>query len=73
MDNEELVRLLNVVNPDKEPGRVTLITRYGAKKIENHLAGHIEAVKNSGHPVVWACDPMHGKYVVLLPRHQSPR
>lgn len=71
MDNEELVRLLNVVNPDKELGRVTLITRYSANKIENHLAGHTEAVKNSEHPVVWVCDPVHGKYVVLLPRRQS--
>ncbi|TEB37752.1 DAHP synthetase [Coprinellus micaceus] len=60
MDNEELVRLLDVVNPDKESGRVTLITRYGAKKIDTHLAGHIAAVQKSGHPVVWICDPMHG-------------
>ena len=48
------------MNADKEPGRVPLITRYGAKKVEQHLAGHIEAVKASGHPVVWVCDPMHG-------------
>jgi 3-deoxy-7-phosphoheptulonate synthase len=60
MQDEEVVRVLDVVNPDKEPGRVTLITRYGASKIEKHLAGHIAAVKNSGHPVVWICDPMHG-------------
>ncbi|KAJ3545038.1 hypothetical protein NMY22_g2582 [Coprinellus aureogranulatus] len=60
MDSAELVRLLDIVNPAKEAGRVTLITRYGAKKIEGFLKGHIEAVKASGHPVVWVCDPMHG-------------
>ncbi|KAK6978232.1 DAHP synthetase [Favolaschia claudopus] len=60
MEGGELVRLLDVVNPDKEPGRVTLITRYGAGKIDNHLAAHIKAVQASGHGVVWVCDPMHG-------------
>jgi len=60
MNNEELVRLLDIVNPDKELGRVTLISRYGARKIDDHLPGHIGAVKRSGHPVAWICDPMHG-------------
>lgn len=60
MENDELVKLLDIVNPSKEVGKVTLITRYGAKKIEEKLAGHIQAVKESGHVVVWQCDPMHG-------------
>lgn len=60
LENAELIRLLQIVNPNKESGRVTLITRYGAGKIGDHLAGHIEAVKRSGHPVAWVCDPMHG-------------
>ncbi|KAF8125076.1 DAHP synthetase [Boletus edulis] len=60
LGNDELVRLLGVVNPKKEPGRVTLVTRYGAGKIENHLPGHLQAVQASGHPVAWICDPMHG-------------
>ncbi|KAG1858821.1 DAHP synthetase [Suillus subluteus] len=60
LENEELIRLLQIVNPNKESGRVTLITRYGAGKIEDHLAGHIEVVKRSQHPVAWVCDPMHG-------------
>ncbi|KIY50015.1 DAHP synthetase [Fistulina hepatica ATCC 64428] len=60
MQNEELVRLLDIVNPDKERGRVTLITRYGAAKVDTYLAGHISAVQKSGHPVAWICDPMHG-------------
>ncbi|KAG1780771.1 DAHP synthetase, partial [Suillus placidus] len=60
LDNAELIRLLQIVNPNKESGRVSLITRYGAGKIGDYLAGHIEAVKRSGHPVAWVCDPMHG-------------
>ncbi|KAJ6542541.1 DAHP synthetase [Mycena vulgaris] len=60
MGGEELVRLLGIVDPLKEAGRVTLITRYGAGKIEDHLAAHIASVQQSGHPVVWVCDPMHG-------------
>ncbi|KAF8956380.1 hypothetical protein BDZ97DRAFT_1852092 [Flammula alnicola] len=60
MQAEELVRVLDVVNPDKESGRATLITRYGARMIDDHLPSHIRAVKESGHPVAWICDPMHG-------------
>ncbi|KAK9693662.1 hypothetical protein K7432_013805 [Basidiobolus ranarum] len=60
MENEELVRLLNIVNPRKEIGKVTLISRYSATKIDQYLPGHIKAVQESGHIVVWACDPMHG-------------
>lgn len=60
LENAELIRLLQIVNPNKESGRVTLITRYGAGKIGDHLPGHIEAVKHSQHPVAWVCDPMHG-------------
>ncbi|KAJ7617365.1 DAHP synthetase [Roridomyces roridus] len=60
MGKGEIVRLLDIVNPLKEPGRVTLITRYGAGKIAEHLAGHIAEVRESGHPVIWICDPMHG-------------
>ncbi|KAJ7035830.1 DAHP synthetase [Mycena alexandri] len=60
MATDELVRLLDIVNPLKEAGRVTLITRYGAGKIDDHLASHISAVQKSAHPVIWICDPMHG-------------
>ncbi|KAJ4286307.1 Aromatic/aminoadipate aminotransferase 1 [Kalmusia sp. IMI 367209] len=60
MKNDELVELLDIVNPDKEVGKVTLITRYGKDKVESMLGPHIEAVKSSGHVVVWQCDPMHG-------------
>ncbi|KAJ3486032.1 hypothetical protein NLI96_g4522 [Meripilus lineatus] len=60
MASHELVELLDIVNPDKVNGKVTLITRYGAAKIENFLRGHILEVQKSGHPVIWICDPMHG-------------
>jgi 3-deoxy-7-phosphoheptulonate synthase len=60
MKGDELVRLLDIVNPSKEVGKVTLITRYGEKKVEEMLGPHIESVKKSGHCVVWQCDPCHG-------------
>ena len=60
MKDSELIELLDIVDPNKEIGKVTLITRYGASKVESLLGGHIEAVKKSGHVVVWQCDPMHG-------------
>ncbi|KAK3217011.1 hypothetical protein GRF29_1g1696178 [Pseudopithomyces chartarum] len=60
MKNDELIELLDIVNPNKEVGKVTLITRYGKDKVEAMLGPHIEAVKKSGHVVVWQCDPMHG-------------
>ncbi|KAI8646014.1 DAHP synthetase [Parasitella parasitica] len=59
-DPEQLVSLLNTVNPNKEIGKVTLITRFGADKVEKHLPQHIESVRKSGHLPVWVCDPMHG-------------
>ncbi|RIA97911.1 DAHP synthetase [Glomus cerebriforme] len=60
MKPDELQKLLDIVNPNKEIGKVTLITRYGANQVEKYLPSHIQAVKASGHIVVWACDPMHG-------------
>ncbi|EYE99762.1 3-deoxy-7-phosphoheptulonate synthase class II [Aspergillus ruber CBS 135680] len=57
---EDLVQLLDTVNPTREIGKVTLISRYGASKISSHLPAHIAAVKASGHIPVWQCDPMHG-------------
>jgi len=57
---EELVKLLDKVNPRREVGRVTLITRCGAKKVDQTLPVLITAVKGCGAPVIWSCDPMHG-------------
>jgi 3-deoxy-7-phosphoheptulonate synthase len=59
---QDLTNLLDIVNPRKEIGKVTLITRYGEGKVDELLPQHIAAVRNSGHghTVVWQCDPMHG-------------
>ncbi|MDC8011557.1 class II 3-deoxy-7-phosphoheptulonate synthase [Tahibacter soli] len=57
---EQLKRLLAVLNPDNEPGRLTLIHRMGADKIEQYLPALVEAVKSEGARVLWTCDPMHG-------------
>lgn len=48
------------LNPDNEPGRLTLITRLGANAVDDHLPGFIETVRATGSTVVWMCDPMHG-------------
>lgn len=56
----DLIRLLDTVNPTREIGKVTLISRYGASKIATHLPAHITAVQQSGHIPVWQSDPMHG-------------
>jgi len=71
MKDEELVKLLDTVNPDKESGRVTLITRYGAGKVNTYLAGHITTVQKSGHPVIWICDPMHGNTLTAASGHKT--
>ncbi|MCU1345657.1 MAG: phospho-2-dehydro-3-deoxyheptonate aldolase [Acidimicrobiia bacterium] len=56
---EYLLDVCELLNPNREPGRLTFITRMGADKIEDGLRPLLRAVKASGHPVVWACDPMH--------------
>ena len=60
---DELLRLIDILNPTDEPGRLTLICRFGADKVEKHLPGLIRAVKKAGRTVVWECDPMHGNTV----------
>jgi 3-deoxy-7-phosphoheptulonate synthase len=63
LDPDMLLRLLDTLNPHHVAGRMTLITRYGHDKIEAHLPALVRAVKASGHPVVWSCDPMHGNVI----------
>ena len=60
MTREWLQDLISVLNPGNEPGRLTLIHRFGAKAIEEHLPDLITAVRETGSPVLWVCDPMHG-------------
>jgi 3-deoxy-7-phosphoheptulonate synthase len=63
LDPDELLRLIEILNPKDEPGRLTLICRLGADKIEKQLPGLIRAVKRAGRTVVWSCDPMHGNTI----------
>ena len=60
MTPEWLQKLLQVLNPNNEPGRISLIHRFGVKSIEEGLPPLIKAVQESGSPVLWVCDPMHG-------------
>src|SRR5690606_27585347 len=60
---DDLLRMLDILNPAREPGRMTLITRFGHDKIESGLPPLVRAVMREGHPVVWSCDPMHGNVV----------
>lgn len=59
-DASELVELLNILDPMKEPGRITFITRMGHETIGQKLPPLISLVKETGRQVVWCCDPMHG-------------
>jgi 3-deoxy-7-phosphoheptulonate synthase len=61
---DELVRLIDILNPDNEPGRLTLICRFGAEKVGEHLPMLVRAVEREGRTVVWSCDPMHGNTVI---------
>lgn len=60
LDPDELIRLIDKLNPENEAGRLTLIARFGAKKIDDFLPRLVEKVKSEGRNVVWSCDPMHG-------------
>ncbi len=60
MTPDELTALVERLNTENEPGRLTIIHRFGAKRIEDHLPPLIEAVQKTGKFVLWCCDPMHG-------------
>ncbi|MCH7508842.1 MAG: 3-deoxy-7-phosphoheptulonate synthase class II [Proteobacteria bacterium] len=60
MTGEALQKLLEVLNPLNEPGRITLIHRFGVSQIKQRLPSLIRAVQATGSPVLWCCDPMHG-------------
>jgi 3-deoxy-7-phosphoheptulonate synthase len=59
----DVLELIDALNPDQEPGRLTLTTRMGAKRIRQALPPLVEKVAASGAAVVWVCDPMHGNTV----------
>jgi 3-deoxy-7-phosphoheptulonate synthase len=62
-DPDELIRLIDILNPENEPGRLTLITRMGSDKVATKLAPLVRRVQREGRKVVWSCDPMHGNTI----------
>ena len=62
---EQLLRLADVLDPDRDPGRLTLIHRMGAGKIESALPPLLAAIKSAGRKPLWVCDPMHGNTETL--------
>jgi 3-deoxy-7-phosphoheptulonate synthase len=60
LSTDDMLKLLDILNPENEPGRMTLISRMGHEKVAGHLPALIRAIKKSGHIVTWSCDPMHG-------------
>ena len=62
-DPEEILRILEILNPKNEAGRITIITRLGSEKVSQRLPALIRTIKNAGRLVLWSCDPMHGNGV----------
>jgi 3-deoxy-7-phosphoheptulonate synthase len=60
---DDLLRLIDTLNPGNVPGRLTLIARMGADQVEKSLPPLVRAVKREGRTVLWSCDPMHGNTV----------
>ena len=60
---DELIKLIDILNPENEAGRLTLICRFGADKAGDNLPALVRAVKREGRAVVWSCDPMHGNTI----------
>ena len=63
LDPDELIRLIDTLNPTNEAGRLTLIARFGAGKVGEYLPKLIRKVEAEGRTVVWSCDPMHGNTI----------
>lgn len=59
-NSDALLKLLDILNPEREKGRITLIVRMGCDQVHEVMPTLTRAVKRSDHPVVWSCDPMHG-------------
>ncbi len=73
MASDDLLRLIETLNPENIPGKLTLISRMGADKVVDHLPPLLEAVKNAGYHVVWCCDPMHGNTVKASSGYKTRR
>jgi 3-deoxy-7-phosphoheptulonate synthase len=63
LEADDMLRLIDILNPENEAGRLTLICRFGAEKTGDHLPALIRAVEKEGKKVVWSCDPMHGNTI----------
>ncbi len=63
LDPDELLALIDILNPANEPGRLTLISRFGHDKVGEYLPKLIRAVEREGRKVIWSCDPMHGNTI----------
>lgn len=59
-DIDNVIAMLDTINPTHEAGKIVLITRMGHDNVAKYLPSYIRTIKKSGHPVVWSCDPMHG-------------
>ncbi len=73
MTREWLLELLELLDPDAEPGRITLIHRMGHAKVAEHLPPLVEAVQRAGRVVLWCCDPMHGNTETTASGHKTRR
>ncbi|MHA1549151.1 MAG: class II 3-deoxy-7-phosphoheptulonate synthase [Alphaproteobacteria bacterium] len=60
---DDLIRLIDILNPTNDPGRLTLICRFGHNKVFENLPPLVQAVEREGRSVVWSCDPMHGNTI----------
>ncbi len=63
ISTDDLLQLCDTLNPENEPGRLTLINRFGAGQVGDHMPKLIRAIEAEGRKVVWSCDPMHGNTV----------
>nr|WP_114755477.1 3-deoxy-7-phosphoheptulonate synthase [Nocardia pseudobrasiliensis] len=63
IDADELLALCERLDPEREPGRLTLVARMGADLVADRLPRLVSALRSAGHPVIWLCDPMHGNTV----------
>ncbi|MDA0370239.1 MAG: 3-deoxy-7-phosphoheptulonate synthase class II [Actinomycetota bacterium] len=70
-DADFVLELCQALNPARVPGRLTLISRMGADKVESSLRPLLRAVTDAGHPVVWACDPMHANTFTSTSGHKT--
>lgn len=68
---EEVLEAVEMLNPDRIPGRLSLITRMGAGKVREALPAIVQKVEASGNPVVWVCDPMHGNTFEASSGHKT--